>query len=351
MLRQNGAVRDIEFRSDNSAGVAPEIMAAVVAANTGSALAYGGDAASAELERLVKEVFESPSARVFPVGSGTGANALAVSSICPPWGLILTHATAHMLNMEAGASSMFAGGAVIRGVPGDDYRIHADGLEAALGATVVGDPHFSQPSVLSLTQPTDRGTMYSVDDVQALSKIAHDHGLRVHMDGARISNALVSLGCSPAELTWRAGVDVLTLGATKNGALSTEAIVTFDDRAADELVYRTKRAGHVTSKMRFQSAQLVAYLTDDLWLHLAANANAQMTRLVAGLEKLGLDLLNRPDVNIVFLQVDADLKAGLGDAGLLFHELEPGVIRFVTNFQTTTDDIDAALERIAALTG
>jgi threonine aldolase len=342
-------VTDIEFRSDNSAGVAPEIMAAVVAANSGSALAYGGDAATAELERLVREVFENADARVFPVGSGTGANALAVSSICPPWGLILTHATAHMLNMEAGASSMFGGGAVIRGVPGNDYKIHADGLEAALGAVVIGDPHFSQPSVLSLTQPTDRGTMYSLAEVEAVSKIAHDHGLRVHMDGARISNSLVALGCSPADLTWRAGVDVLTLGATKNGALSTEAIVTFDDRAAEELVFRTKRAGHVTSKMRFQSAQLIAYLTDDLWLRLAANANARMARLTAGLQTLGLDFLNRPDVNIVFLQVDEQLKNGLADAGLLFHEFEPGVIRFVTNFQTTASDIDDALERIAAL--
>ncbi len=272
-----------EFRSDNTAGIVPEILDAVASANQGTALAYGGDELTARLESVVREVFEHPTARVFPVTSGTAANALSLSALCPPWGAVLCHATAHVLNSECGSTSLLGGGAVLRGVPGDDFRIAPDGLQAALDSVRWGDPHHSQPAVLSLTQATDMGTMYRLDEIEKLVGIARERDLRVHIDGARVANTLAALGCSPADLTWRAGVDVLSLGATKNGALSAEAIVAFDDGAADELVYRTKRAGHVTSKMRFQSAQLIAYLTDGLWLRTAAHANAKMADLANGL--------------------------------------------------------------------
>jgi threonine aldolase len=249
-------VSTIELRSDNAAGVAPEILAAVAAANAGSALAYGADPVTDRLEAVVREVFEHPGARVFPVTSGTAANALSLSSMCPPWGAVLCHDTAHILNTEAAATSMMGGGLLMRGVAGADFRMHPDTLAAAFAATRWGDNHHSQPRVLSFTQPTDMGTIYSVAEIAALTAMAREHGLRSHLDGARLANAIVALGCTPAELTWRAGVDVVSMGATKNGALSAEAIVCFDDGVADELVYRTKRAGHVTSKMRFQSAQL-----------------------------------------------------------------------------------------------
>lgn len=322
-------------------------MAAVAAANVGSAVAYGADSLTAQLEQVVRDVFEHPNANVFPVTSGTAANALALTSVCPPWGSVLCHVTAHILQSECGATSMFGGGAVMHGVPGDDFRVHPDTLRAALDAVRWGDPHNSQPAALSLTQPTDMGTIYSVGDVAALTAIARERGMRVHIDGARIANAIAALGCSPADLTWRAGVDLVSLGATKNGALSTEAIVTFDDRAAAELLYRTKRAGHVTSKMRFQSAQLIAYLTDSLWLELAANSNATMARLSAGLRQLGVAFLNRPDVNMVFAEVDDDVAAQLEHAGLLFYRIRPGVIRLVTSWQTTEADIDLALAAFA----
>ena len=338
---------EIELRSDNSAGVAPEIMAAIAAANTGSAMAYGADAVTARLESVVRDVFEHPSARVFPVTSGTAANALALSSLCPPWGSVLCHESAHILNSECGATSLLGGGAIMRGVPGDDHRMHPATLERALDATRWGDPHHSQPAVLSLTQPTDMGTIYSVQEITALASTAHERGLRVHVDGARIANAITALGCTPAQLTWQAGVDVVSLGATKNGALSAEAIVVFDNDAADELVYRTKRSGHVTSKMRFQSAQLIAYLTDALWLRLAAHSNRQMQRLAAGLEGEGVRFANRADVNMLFAHIDDDAATRLEAESLLFYRIGPGLVRFVTSWQTTDHEIDQVVARCA----
>jgi threonine aldolase len=342
---------EIEFRSDNAAGVAPEIMTAVTDTNAGTALAYGADAVTAQLESVVREVFEHRSARIFPVTSGTAANALSLTSLCPPWGSVLCHESAHILNSECGATSLLGGGTVVRGMPGDDFRVCPQTLEAALDSVRWGDPHHSQPCVLSLTEPTDMGTLYAVDEISALASIAHDSGLRVHVDGARIANAIVALGCSPADLTWRAGVDVLSLGATKNGALSSEAIVVFDDDAADELLYRTKRSGHVTSKMRFQSAQLIAYLTDGLWLRLAANSNRQMERLAAGLAGSGVGFVNRPDVNLLFAIVDDDAATRLEAEGLLFYRITPGVIRLATNWQTADADIDQAVARFAGVLG
>ena len=342
---------EIELRSDNAAGVAPEMLAAVAAANVGSALAYGDDHVTTQLEAVVRDVFEHPTARVFPVTGGTAANALALTSLCPPWGAVLCHESAHILKSEGGATSMLGGGAVMQGVPGSSHRVHPDGLRAALDAVRWGDPHHSQPAVLSLTQPTDMGTIYTIAEVTALADTARERGLRVHIDGARIANATARLGCSAADITWRAGVDVLSLGATKNGALSAEAIVVFDNNAADELVYRTKRSGHVTSKMRFQSAQLIAYLTDDLWLRLAAHSNQQMERLAAGLVDTGVEFLNPPDVNMLFARVPDEAATQLEAAGLLFYRIGTGLIRLVTSWQTSDDDIDQALERFANVLG
>jgi threonine aldolase len=338
----------IEFRSDNSAGIAPELVDAIVTANRGSAIAYGADPLTAELEQRVRSVFEHDTARVFPVTSGTAANALSLSAMCPPWGAVLCHETAHILVNEAGATSLLSSGAQMRPVGGPDFRISADALRAALAATRWGDNHQSQPSVLSLTQPTDFGTVYPVSEVAELAAIAGERGMRVHLDGARVANALVALGCSPADLTWRAGVAALSLGSTKNGGGSAEAIVVFETQLADELVYRTKRAGHVTSKMRFQSAQLLAHLTDDLWLRLARTANDRMTQLCAGLEPLGVAFVNRPDVNMVFVELpDAQIDRWEA-AGLLFYRMGPGRLRLVTSWATTADEVDDALDRIRA---
>jgi threonine aldolase len=335
----------IELRSDNAAGVAPEILAALEVANTGSALAYGGDDLTAHLHEVVRTVFEHPTARVFPVTSGTAANALSLSASTPPWGAVLCHPSAHIITAEGGATSLFGGGAVMQGVDGAHALIDPEHLRATLESVRWGDPHESQPSVLSLTLPSDHGTVYRPDQVTRLTAIAREFGLRTHLDGARLANAVASLGCSPADVTWRAGVDVLSLGATKNGALSAEAIVAFDDRIAEELVYRTKRTGHVTSKLRFQSAQVVAYLTDGLWLRLAGNANQRMAELVAELEPLasyGVRLQERADVNMAFVELPATAIDAATEAGLLFYRMAPTSVRLVTSWQTTADDVAEA---------
>ena len=337
----------IELRSDNAAGAAPAIVEAVVQANAGSALAYGGDDWTAALQQTVSDVFER-AATVFPVVSGTAANSLALAAMCPPWGAVLCHDTAHVLRSECGATSMFGGGSVIRGVPGPGYLVSPSSLEQAFAETRWGDNHHSQPAVLSLTQPTDYGTIYTTEQIGSLSELAKGRGMRVHLDGARLANAISALGCTPADATWRAGVDVFSLGALKNGSLSTDAIVCFDPAVAAELHYRTKRAGHVASKMRFQSVQLQAYLTDGLWLRLAGAANAAMKRLAAGLTNLDVRFVSNPDVNMLFAQVADAVADRMEQSGLLFYRMGPGLIRLVTSFQTTDAEVDDALERIGA---
>lgn len=339
-------LRPIELRSDNAAGAAPEIVDAVVRANAGSALAYGDDDWTARLQEVARRVFEHETARVFPVVSGTAANSLALAAMCPPWGAVLCHETAHIVQNECGATSMYGGGAVMRGLPGDDYRLQRSSLEHAFAATGWGDNHVSQPKVLSLTLPSDHGTVYRPAEIADLAGLAAERGLRVHVDGARVANAIAALGCTPADVTWRAGVHALSLGAIKNGALSTDAIVSFDDRVTDELYYRLKRAGHVASKMRYQSAQLEAYLSDDLWLRSARRANQAMAQLAAGLAGLGVELTNRPDVNMVFVRVPDTVVDRLEQAGLLFYRISPGTIRLVTSFQTSDADVDEALARV-----
>ncbi|MEZ5237306.1 MAG: beta-eliminating lyase-related protein [Acidimicrobiales bacterium] len=341
----------IELRSDNAAGAAPELLAAVAAANTGSALAYGADAWTRRLEEKVAAVFEREpgrdAVRVFPVVSGTAANALGLSALCPQWGAVLCHESAHILRSECGASSLLGGGLQLRGLPGPGSKLTVESLAQAFAATNWGDNLHAQPSVLSLTSPTDLGAVYTVAEVSALAATARERGLRVHLDGARLANAVVALGCTPAELTWRAGVDLVSLGALKNGGISCDAIVCFDEAAAAELHYRTKRAGHVASKMRFQSAQLDAYLSDGLWLQLAARANAAMARLTAGLDRLGVAVLVRPAVNMVFVRLDERVAGALDAAGVDFYRMGAGTVRFVTSWQSTDADIDTVLDRLA----
>lgn len=339
--------REIELRSDNSAGVAPYVLDAVTAANDGSAMAYGDDDWTARLQGRVAEVFEVDQAWVFPVVSGTAANSLALSALCPPWGAVVCHDTAHITVNEAAGTSLFSGGAALLGVGGTGGRIAPDRLTDLLDRTGWGDPHRSQPSVLSLTQPTDLGTVYPLEHVAALVDIARTRDMRIHMDGARLANAIVALGCTPADATWRTGVEVFTLGATKNGALSTDAIVSLDPEVAHELTYRLKRAGHVASKMRFQSVQLDAYLTDDRWLSTARTANDAAARLATGLRDLGLEPIVPVEANMVFVDIDPAVADRWESAGLLFYRIEGRTVRFVTSFATTDDDVDAALATIA----
>ena len=341
--------RRIELRSDNSAGVALEVIGAIGAANIGASLAYGADPWTAGLRARVAEVFEHDSVDVFPVATGTAANAIGLSAMCPPWGAVLCHESAHIYASEAGATSLFSG-AVMRPLPGDsEARLTPAAVESALAAVRWGETWHSQPTVVSLTQLTDLGTIYPAEQIRAVADVARARGLRVHMDGARVANAIAALGCSPADMTWRAGVDVISLGATKNGVMNTEAIICFDPALRESLSYRLRRAGQVTSKMRFQSAQLDAYLTDGLWLRLAAHANECMTRLARGLVHLGITLVYQPKANMVFVRAEPTSIDAWTQAGIDLFRTGTNQARLVTNFRTTHAEIDDALARIGGV--
>jgi threonine aldolase len=336
----------IELRSDNCAGVAPSILAALATANEGSALAYGGDRWTDELRDVVAEAFQSPDAQIFPVGSGTAANSLALSALCPPWGSVLCHDSAHILRNECGATSMFSAGAVMRGLPGADFKLQPSSISDAFAATNWGDPHHSQPSVVSFTCPTDMGTVYSVDELAAVVEVAGERSLKLHLDGARLANAVAALHCSPSAITRDLGLHAFSLGAIKNGAMSTDAIVSLHPEVSEQLLYRTKRAGHVASKMRFQSVQLIEYLRDGLWVKLARQANAAMAEMVRGLREREIELLAEPQANMAFLRLDSNVWAAWAAQGVLFYDLGPDTIRLVTSWQTTPDDVTEALRRL-----
>ncbi len=278
----------MNFASDNTAPVAPAILDALAKANDGYALGYGNDDWTKTVERRLAEIFEREVA-VFLVPTGTAANALALAHVSPPWGVVLCHAQSHIATDECGAVEFFGGGLKLVGLPGEGGKIAPALLKAALAGYGGHSPHQMIPSALSITQASETGTIYRTAEIAALAEIAHARSLAVHMDGARFANALVRLNASPAEMTWRSGVDVLSFGATKGGALAAEAVVVFDPARAAYLGERRKRAGHLLSKHRFIAAQFLAYLADDYWLTLARHANAMADRLAAQLTAVGFD--------------------------------------------------------------
>jgi len=334
----------MNFMSDNTSGAAPEILAAVAAANEGDAVPYGGDAVTQRAVARLRAAFECEAA-VFPVGTGTAANALCLATMTPSWGAVYCHAESHINTDECGAPEMFSGGAKLVPLDGADGKLTPDVVADALSRASPGFVHAVQPAVLSLTNATEAGTIYTPDEVAALAELAHRHGLKVHMDGARFANAVASLGCTPAELTWKAGIDALAFGATKNGALAAEAIVLFDPALAETLAYRRKRAGQLFCKMRFVSAQLDACLRDDLWLRLARHANAMAARLAEGLAAIrGCRLLHPVQANEVFIEVPAALADALEAEGFLFYRWEagdPAALRLVASFDTDPAAVDA----------
>ncbi|MGB3771359.1 MAG: low specificity L-threonine aldolase [Rhodococcus sp. (in: high G+C Gram-positive bacteria)] len=330
------------YQSDNAAGVSPEILAAMVDAAAGQSAPYGNDPLSTETAARFAEVFECP-VDIYPVGTGSAANGLALAALTPPWGSILTHPDGHITNDEAGAPEFFTDGAKIVLVDGPHSKLDPTLLRAAVRKRR-GEVHSVQPSVISLTQVTETGSVYTLDELRELSSIAHDAGLRVHMDGARFANALVSLGVTPAEMTWKLGVDILSFGATKNGAMTTDAIVSFDPALATQLAFRHKRGGQLTSKMRFNTAQLSAYLADGLWLRNALQANTMGTRLRAGLAEVAdVHILGDPAANMTFCRFPTSLSDALHARGFAFYDAmwEPGTVRLVTSFLHRERDIDA----------
>ena len=322
-------------------------MAALATANDGAAMPYCNDEYSQRLEDLFCELFET-AVKVFPVFTGSAANALALSVMAPPFGAIYCHAESHINLDECGAPEFYTGGAKLVTIPGSHGKIAAADLAAVLARSGVGVVHHVQPAAVSLTQATEAGTVYSAMDVQQIAEITHAHCLSLHMDGARFANAVVSLGCSPADITWRAGVDVLSFGATKNGAMAAEAVIFFNQSLAETFSYRRKRSGHLFSKMRFLSAQLEAYITNGLWLKNAAHANQMAAHLAAGLTNLaGVQLCHPVEANEIFIQLPEAVIEGLIADGFQFYRWEgeqSTTLRLVTAFNTREEDVTAFLE-------
>lgn len=339
------------FTSDNIAGASPEIVHAMAAASLGQAPPYGADSWTASARARFTEVFERE-VDVIPVSTGSAANALSLAAMTPPWGSVLCHPESHINNDECGAPEFFTNGAKLVPVTGENSKINPAHLAAAVRRKT-GDVHSVQPSAFSLSQATETGSLYSIEEISELTSIAKEAGLRTHMDGARFANALTGLDVSPADMTWRAGIDLLSFGATKNGAMTADAIIVFDRTLTEELSYRTKRAGQLSSKMRFQAAQLDAYLSDGLWLRNASHANAMASKLQEGLGVLpGVQLLNQTQANILFCRMPQPVIESLLLAGYEFYHdrWEPGVVRFVTSFTTNPSDVEGLINTVRDLT-
>jgi threonine aldolase len=330
----------MDFRSDNVTVAAKEIIEALENVNHGTVGSYGNDPYTAAMVQRFSDLFER-SVAVIPVSTGIAANALALSVCSPSYGLIYCHPSAHVLHRESGATEFFTGGAKLVPVPGPEFKMDAATFADAVAGDHSGLTSKAPPSALSLTQATDGGTVYRPAEVEALSAVAHRFGLKVHMDGARFSNAVASVGCSPADLTWRAGVDIMSFGATKCGAMNTDAIVVFDATMTEELRIRARRSGQMTSKMRFASAQLERFLRDGLWLRLAGQANSAAKRLAGLLGDVPQVEITAPvEANEIFLSLPAGAVDFLEQRGVLLYRRGPGKIRLVCRFDTEPSEID-----------
>jgi len=337
-----------QFASDNNAGIAPEAFAALVEANRGHVVAYGGDDWTRRAADAIRAAFDADAA-VYFVFNGTAANSLSLAAICRSTDAVVCHAFAHVNVDECGAPEFFSGGAKLLTVD----TPHAKLTPAAVAARAVTphDEHASRPRALTLTQATELGTVYAPDEIRALAGIAHERGMQVHMDGARFANAVASVGCAPAELTWRAGVDVLSLGGTKNGMPFCEAVVFFDQALADEFARRRKQGGQLASKMRFLAAPWLAMLDGGAWLRHASHANAMARRLrdaIVGLP--GVSLIAPVEANGVFAHLPRAAIDRLHAKGWRFYVFVGDTgCRFMCSWDTTPEAVDAFAADIRAL--
>jgi threonine aldolase len=341
----------MNFASDNSTEVAPEIFDAIARVNSGPSLAYGNDDVTKALERRMSEVFEREVA-TFLVATGTAANALAVAHCCQPWSAVLCHEASHLMTDEAGAPEFFGGGLKLVGMPGENGKVSPETLADTIGRGR-GVPHSVIPGVVSLSQSTEFGTVYRSDEVRELADVAHARGLKVHMDGARLANAIARNNGTLAEATWKTGVDVLSFGATKNGALAAEAVIFFDPAQAEGMASRRKRGGQLFSKHRFFAVQFDAWLKDGLWLRLARRANDAAAKLGNQLAAAGLSPVWPVEANEIFIQLSPAADQRLRAAGATYvswpQEFLPHgtaavtqhkLIRLVTSFATEDSEID-----------
>ncbi len=332
----------IRFFSDNAAPVHPSVMEALARANTVDT-AYDGDAWSQRLDALFSNLFETRVTALW-VATGTAANSLAIAAWTRPWQGVLCHREAHIEVDECGAPAMFSGGAKLMLLDGDGAKIDAAAIDEAM-ARIRRDVHQVQPAMVSITNASEYGLSWRADEVAAVGKAARRHGLKLHMDGARFANAVAFTGASPADVTWRAGVDALSFGCVKNGAMNAEALLFFGDAPAGVLELR-KRSGHLQSKGRFLAAQLIAMVEGGLWLDNARAANAAAATLG---EAAGTRLMHPVEANEIFLGLSADEAASLRGLGYDFYDWGVGAARLVTSWQHTAADVEPLARAIAAL--
>ncbi len=332
----------MNFLSDTTAPAHPALLASLTAANSGYAASYGNDAISAELKARLSEVFATDLELVLTT-SGTASNALALSVLCPPHGMILCHDEAHIHRDERGAPEFFSGGAKLLPLAGEHAKIDPGELERALNQWPQDFVHAPPPCALSISNLNESGCAYLPAELTALTGRAKSKALNIHFDGARFANALVSSGESAASMSWQSGADTLCLGATKNGALGAEAILLFGDarRHLPELQARQKRSGHMGPKARYIAAQMLAWLHDDLWLDLARAANTAAAEIANTLRKAGAEIVHPVDGNEVFVRLDVEVARQLRSAGAGFYQWPDGSARFVASWSTTDNDLKA----------
>lgn len=345
----------MNFASDNTGPVHPNVMAALIAANTGYALPYGGDDLTAQTIQNIRDLFEAPDAAVFLVSLGTAANSLILATLSQPWETVFCHTVAHIHEDECNAPEFYSGGTKLTLVPGPEAKMTAENLRRSILAEETRGVHGPQRGPVSLTQATERGTIYSLKEIQEISATAKEFGLPVHMDGARFANAVQSLGCSAAEMTWKSGVDAVTFGGTKNGLMAVEAVIFFNPKHAWEFELRRKRGAHLFSKHRFLAAQMQSYLAGDLWLDMAKKSNDASARLVQGLKQIPeVQIDFEPQANIIFAQWARAAHQRLHAAGAQYYvmagdhttgpsdELLPA--RLVADWSTTPENVDKFLD-------
>lgn len=333
----------MRFFSDNAAPACPAVMDAIVAANRLDT-AYDGDEWSRQLDARFSDLFETEVAALW-IATGTAANSLALAALCPPHGAVVCHREAHIQVDECGAPIFFTHGATLLLGEGDGAKLTPDAVRAVIDP-IRNDVHQTQPHALSITNATEYGRVYTPAEVAELGDLAKERRLGFHMDGARFANAVAHLGCSPADLTWRAGVDVLSFGFVKNGGMSAEALIFFKRELVDATRYRRKRSGHLFSKGRYLAAQILAMLEGDLWLDNARAANAGATLLG---DAAGDRLIHAVEANEVFLRVSPQEAAGLRALGFDFYDWGAGEARLVTSWDQRAEDIKPLADAIAAL--
>ncbi|GFE52171.1 L-threonine aldolase [Roseobacter cerasinus] len=340
------------FASDNAGPALPGVMQRVTEANAGYAMPYGADEIMEEVRTALRAVFEAPEAAVYLVATGTAANALALACYAQPWQTVFCSEVAHVQEDECNAPEFYSGGAKLSLVPGGD-KMTPETLRARIAVEETRRVHGPQRGPVSITQVTERGRIYTLEELHGLTGVAREFGLPVHLDGARFANALVALDCTPAEMTWKAGVDVVSFGGTKNGCLGVEAVIFFDPAKAWEFELRRKRGAHLFSKHRYLSAQMAGYLENGAWLDAARTANANCARLAQGLGKKGAEFLHPPQANMIFTRFPRGIHQRLHDAGARYYIWEGTLegadpdemltARLVCDWSISTQQIDLFL--------